>query len=92
MSFGDEAACMNQSSVLKSFISLLPREVSGGQAVPGNLLKKPVLEPKYCQDNAGSRSKLFAKRGSKWDDQAIGDCNSGSVKWTVSYRTSWYSS
>uniref|UniRef100_A0A1B0BLF7 Uncharacterized protein n=1 Tax=Glossina palpalis gambiensis TaxID=67801 RepID=A0A1B0BLF7_9MUSC len=37
-----------------SCICLLPFEPSGGQAVPGNRRKNPVVEPKYCHDNAGS--------------------------------------
>uniref|UniRef100_A0A1A9ZTG5 Uncharacterized protein n=1 Tax=Glossina pallidipes TaxID=7398 RepID=A0A1A9ZTG5_GLOPL len=48
-----------------SCICLLPFEPSGGQAVPGNRRKNPAVEPKYCHDNAGSRSKLFWNNGSK---------------------------
>lgn len=60
---------------MSSFIKFFDKNYipSGGHAVPGNLLKNPVLDPKYCQDNAGSLSKLFANKGSKWEDQRIAD-------------------
>jgi hypothetical protein len=79
ISLGEEAAWMNQSSFLKSWISLLPLDPSGGQAVPGNLLKKPVLDPKYCHDSAASLSRLFAKSGSRCEDQRMADWTSGSM-------------
>lgn len=79
ISLGDDAACMNQSSIRKSLIGLLSVAPVCGHCVPGNRRKKPVLEPKYCHDSAASRSKLLANIGSKCCDQAIDDRTSGSV-------------
>lgn len=50
--------------------------------MPGNRRRKPVLDPKYCQDRAESRSMLLANNGSKWDDHLIAACDSGSERIT----------
>lgn len=62
---------MNQSSVRKSLIGLFSVASPFGHCEPGKRRRKPELEPKYCHDRAASRSKLFAKIGSKCCDQAI---------------------
>lgn len=76
---GDAAACMNQSSTRKSLSGLFSVAASCGHDVPGNRRRNPAREPKYCQDKAGSRSKLLANIGSKCDDHAIAACNSASA-------------
>lgn len=76
ISFGDDAAWMNQSCVRKSWIDFFSVELECGHCVPGKRRKKPLVDPKYCHETAESRSKLFAKIGSKCVDQVIDD-------WTI---------
>lgn len=78
MSFGEEAAWMNQSWVRKSWI-----DRGSGWVVPGYLRKNPWLEPKYCHDSAESRSKLFENNGSKWEDHATEDWRSKSENFNI---------
>lgn len=73
ISFGDDAACMNQSCVRKSLIDFFSVELECGHCVPGKRRIKPVVEPKYCHETAASRSKLFTKIGSKCVDQVTDD-------------------
>lgn len=79
MSFGDDAACMNQSCVRKSLIDFFSDELVCGHCVPGKRRTKPLVEPKYCHDSAASRSKLLANIGSKCADHATDDCTFESV-------------
>lgn len=65
ISFGEAAACVNQSWPRKSLIGLFSDESECGHSVPGNLLTNPLVEPKYCHDRPASLSRLFAKIGSK---------------------------
>lgn len=74
ISLGDDAACMNQSCVRKSFIGFFSDELACGHCVPGKRRIKPLVAPKYCQESAASRSKLFANIGSKCADHATDDC------------------
>lgn len=78
MSLGDEAACINQLCKRKSSMACFSVAPSCGHFVPGKRLRKPVLEPKYCHDNAASRSKLFAKIGSKCADHVFAEWTSES--------------
>lgn len=74
ISFGDDAACMNQSCVRKSLMGFFSVDAECGHCVPGKRRINPLVEPKYCQESAASRSKLFANIGSKCADHATADC------------------